>query len=442
MKNIGIQRQTRHKAIEKLRKFILECENNPDELWDIPLTNGAQTEGYRASAYTRKVYERVGLTTFSSKLHADIPSVLLSLEEMMIEHKVLLSGYSGAELDGRRKLKQWWMGLSTEDKKNLTCSGDNIQFGKYVNFRSLGRHKLVREFCENCNEELRELGVFNSIPNVYVQIRLQTIEKLSEFILGCKNNPDRLWDIPLTNGAQTEGYGASAFTQKVYERVGLTTYTQTRIAHVDIQNALLPLEEMMIEHKVLLSGYSGAELDGRRKFKQWWMGLSTEDKKNLTCFGDSIQFKKHVSFHQLARYKIVREFCENCNEELRELGVLNSDYVPVKDRLTPLNSDYKNVVSLNRLKWKFLSELTLESEDDLIKISDDNEPYVQLRHLFGAQKSTVLSETGQSNYEQAFTHLSNYLRLEYIPENTELKDILNEYLLLKFKKTISLINWN
>tara|TARA_R110002126_G_scaffold88837_1_gene212684 strand:- start:29083 stop:31437 length:2355 start_codon:yes stop_codon:yes gene_type:complete len=275
---------------------------------------------------------------------------------------------------------------------------------------------------------------------VQLQTRLDAIEKLIDFTMNCRKNPDRLWDIPLTNGAQTDGYLASAFTKKVYECAGLTTYTQSREAHADIQKTLLSLEELMIEHQVLLPGYSGAELDGRRKFKRWWMGLSLEDKQNLKCFGDSIQFRKHVSFYNLKRYEIVREFCEGCNDEMRVLGFLDRDYIETKDRSALRDKNYLKVGKQNRTRWKFLTEKTLENVHDLITIDEMSEPYVQLKHLFGAEMSTVSSHSGKNNYEVAFNHLADYLRLENIPENTELKDILNEYLLLKFKKNYLIDN--
>jgi integrase len=278
------------------------------------------------------------------------------------------------------------------------------------------------------NTDVRVQTRFETIETI------ETIEKLNKFIMDCKNNPDKLWGIPISNGAQTQGYECSVFTKKIYEFAGVAKYSTTRAAHVDIQKTLLNLEKMMIKHQVLLPGYSAGELDGRRMFKLWWMELSLADKSNLKVFGNSIQFSKHVSFYSSKRYTIVKEFCESCNEEMRVLGFLSRDYVKIKDRIAPNDKIYHKVISQNGIRWDFLIDKILESVTDLISIDEDTEPYVQLKQLFGAQMSTIPSLSGKQNYKLAFNHLVDYLRLENIPENRKLKDILNEYLLLKFKK--------
>jgi len=173
-----------------------------------------------------------------------------------------------------------------------------------------------------------------------------------------------------------------------------------------------------------------------KKLTEWWESLTTDDKRNLSCFGNTIQFSKYIPGFGSARrrYPSVKEYCSACDEEMKKLGFLKRDYVKTKYRSDLRDKNFIKEGELNRARWKFLTRLDLESVDRLLTITGETEPYVQLRHLFGAQMSTVASQSGRGNYEVAFKHLTDYLRIGNIPENTELKYILNEYLLVKFKK--------
>jgi hypothetical protein len=155
------------------------------------------------------------------------------------------------------------------------------------------------------------------------------------------------------------------------------------------------------------------ETEKLKNLTEWWESLTIEDKRNLSCFGNTIQFRKVIPGfgNARSRYQSIKEYCSTCDEEMKKLGFLERDYVKTKDRSALRDKNFIKGRKLNRARLKFLTELTLESVEDLIPITDETEPYVQLKHLFGSQMSTVYSPSGRENYKVAFNHLSDYLQI-------------------------------
>lgn len=173
-----------------------------------------------------------------------------------------------------------------------------------------------------------------------------------------------------------------------------------------------------------------------KRLTDYWSKLTIDDKKKVECFGNSIRFKKILPEigNARSRFDSIKRFCASCDDELKQLGVLDNQYVLTKDREALRDKNFIRGRKKNTERWEFLSNLMLECADDLISIEHNTEPYIQLKHLFSAQMSTVPTGSGKRNYQNAFKHFSNYFEIENIPFDAKLKDILNEYLLLKFRR--------
>ena len=260
-------------------------------------------------------------------------------------------------------------------------------------------------------------------------------DNLKVFVEALKANPSKAWQVQIGNKVKKNEYFATASYKFLSDHLGIATNTlQGNTSARDLYTPLMSeLNQVLIEQGVLIKGEIASALELRRNAINWWHSLSKEDKSKLDTFGNSIRFKKYLNNWRGGKnYKIVTELGEAFNKELITVGVLKDDYVPVKGRSELLDKSFIEGQKQSKQRWEYLRKLQLETVDDLLDPKSSDEEYLQLKQLVAVTQNKVASDSGRSNFRDAFVHLSSFLCSQSIEPSAPLVDILNEYLLVRF----------
>jgi hypothetical protein len=276
----------------------------------------------------------------------------------------------------------------------------------------------------------------------------ETIERLKQYVNSTieriENDERFCYSIPLSNRKNSSTYQAQVSLSYHAEKAKVS-YNVLTMKYIHL---IEPLNEALIECGIILPNVNVFMLARRSKALFWWFGLTKEEKIKLDTFGNCLQIHKYVagwntgSSKSQKEIEVQQKLEDKFNKELVELGVLKTDYVKVKDRAALRDKNFhKNLVKSSEY-WEYLSELPLEKEAHLLVPSEESVSFIQVRQLFAAQTRSISSVSGKSNYRDAFMHFSQFLIAENIPDNTLLKDILNEFFLTRFKQDYLLPKMN
>ena len=260
---------------------------------------------------------------------------------------------------------------------------------------------------------------------------------VEDYVRSITENPSKAWDVPIGNKVIKDDYYATASYSQLSKQLGVSTQVlQGLTAAADLYNPLMKkLNDVLKNEGVLLKHQIASALELRRNAVNWWRSLSLDDKKKLMTFGNSIRFNKYIqNWRGGQNYEILTELGEQINQEMVNLGILNSDYVKVKDRDALRDKSFLPDQQESKKRWEELGQLTLESVDDLVIPSDDTEPFVQLKQLAAALQQTVSSQSAKDNFRDGFNHFCNFLKKNRINENELLQNILDEFSLKRFKE--------
>lgn len=276
----------------------------------------------------------------------------------------------------------------------------------------------------------------------------ETIERLKKYVNSTieriKNDERFCYSIPLSNRKNSPTYQAQVSLSYHAEQAKVSYNVLT----VHYTHLIEPLNEALIECGIILPNVNVFMLAKRSKALFWWLGLTKEEKVKLDTFGNCLQIHKYVTSWRTGSQKsqkeidVQQELEDKFNKELAELGVLKTDYVKVKDRAALRDKNYHKDLIKSAESWKYLSELPLEKEAHLLVPSEESVSFIQVQQLFAAQTRSISSVSGKGNYRDAFMHLSQFLVAENIPDNSLLKDILNEFILTRFKQDYLLPKMN
>lgn len=264
-------------------------------------------------------------------------------------------------------------------------------------------------------------------------VQYNIVEKFVQEII---DNPSKAWDVPIGNKVIRDEFYATASNVQLSKQLGVSEQVLLgATAAGDLYKSLMKkLNDVLKSEGILLEHQSGAVLEMRRKALNWWRSLSIEDKKNLDTFGNSVRFIKYIqNWKSYGHYKLISEVCQQFNNELIELGILKSDYVKVKDRDALLDKSFIPNQQASKKRWDDLGLLPLESVNDLIEPTSETEPFVQLKQLATALQQTVSTRSAKNNFRDGFNHLCKFLKMNNVEETESLKNILNEFLLKRFK---------
>lgn len=261
-------------------------------------------------------------------------------------------------------------------------------------------------------------------------------QKLKKYVDDIKGNPHKSWEVAIGNMVNKGDYYATASYSELSKMLGISTGAlQGRTsASEEYISIMKDLNDILKHEGVLLKKETSSALELRRVSLLWWRGLSLEDKKNLSMFGNSIRFKKYIpNWRGGKNYEIISKLATEFNNELVELGILKSDYLPVKDRDVLFDKTFiaRQAESANR--WEELASKPIRSYDEFVAPDSSEEPFVQLKQLAAIVQKGYSNKSSKNNIREAYNHLCKFLEQNSVETTLALQDILSEFILTRFK---------
>ncbi len=175
-----------------------------------------------------------------------------------------------------------------------------------------------------------------------------------------------------------------------------------------------PIFDAMRAEGIIVPGHSSNACDWRRRLLAWYEGMPMEERLAIPVFGNSIKDRGFLSeIPELSgfngartRYELVRMTFEEILDDLRKLGVLDSSYQTVEQRVAS-KTESKPTESL-RDAFSALRSVRIHRLSDLAS-PEAERPFQHLLHLFSASSMKSSSSSGQNNFIEAFKYYRAYL---------------------------------
>lgn len=199
-----------------------------------------------------------------------------------------------------------------------------------------------------------------------------------------------------------------------------------------------PIFAAMRAEGIIVPGHSSNACDWRRRLLAWYEGMPMEEKLAIPVFGNSIKDRGFLSeIPELSgfngartRYELVRMTFEEILDDLRKLGVLDSRYQTVEQRIAS-KTESKPTESL-RDAFSALRSVRIHRLSDLAS-PDPERPFQHLLHLFSASSMKSSSASGQSNFIEAFKNFRAYLKDANYTGLEDIRELVTPYSLPKFR---------
>lgn len=195
--------------------------------------------------------------------------------------------------------------------------------------------------------------------------------------------------------------------------------------------------EMLIEGAIILDE-SAPACNWRLKLLRWYHSLTQEEKLVLPIFGNKLSLRRGLKMvpsltniqHGLTQHEGVRLAYDAIHEDLTRLGVISREYKTVKERF-----DLKepSVFQENALvDFRRLRVLPLNSKKDL-EGSTPESPFRNLKHAFAFGSMKAISDSGISNYLEAFKWAGKFFLIRGFQGTEPLDVLLEPYFLSRFR---------
>ncbi|EOD9097784.1 site-specific integrase [Pseudomonas aeruginosa] len=199
-----------------------------------------------------------------------------------------------------------------------------------------------------------------------------------------------------------------------------------------------PIFDAMRAEGIVVPGHSSNACDWRRRLLAWYEGMTMEEKLAIPVFGNSIKDRGFLSeIPELSgfngartRYELVRMTFEEILDDLRKLGVLDSSYQTVEQRVAS-KTESKPTESL-RDAFNALRSVRIHRLSDLVS-PEPERPFQHLLHLFSASSMKSSSASGQSNFIEAFKNFRAYLKDANYTGLEDIRELVTPYSLPKFR---------
>jgi len=199
-----------------------------------------------------------------------------------------------------------------------------------------------------------------------------------------------------------------------------------------------PIFDAMRAEGIIVPGHSSNACDWRRRLLAWYEGMPMEEKLAIPVFGNSIKDRGFLSeIPELSgfngartRYELVRMTFEEILDDLRKLGVLDSSYQTVEQRIAS-KTESKPTESL-RDAFSALRSVRIHRLSDLAS-PEPERPFQHLLHLFSASSMKSSSASGQSNFIEAFKNFRAYLKDANYTGLEDIRELVTPYSLPKFR---------
>lgn len=198
--------------------------------------------------------------------------------------------------------------------------------------------------------------------------------------------------------------------------------------------------DMLIDG-VIHQGETAAGCNWRLKLFGWYKSLSHEEKLRLPVFGNKLSLRRGInlipgleSINQgLSRYQSVRLAYEEINQDLHSLGILSNDYMTVQERLEAKEEFVPKERALT--EFKRLRMLDFVTVNDLEGPTEDK-PFNDMKHAFAIASLKTASDSGESNYLEAFKGVSRFLIERGLTGVERLSETLDAFILPRFRSRL------
>ena len=265
--------------------------------------------------------------------------------------------------------------------------------------------------------------------------RIKNVEStVIKWVATVSDDIDAMWEIPISKANTNLGFNVAVeYLQKVLDISQNSAQKYRELAS--------PLIQQMLEQKILVhpEGSSGARaVENRRKLLNWYRKLNSKEKSQLPIFGNKISLGKIPTDQRPIEqgelgFDVVKKAWESIHQDLENLGLLDTNYKSVSQRIADRNSNPKPIQQTQKDKLNRLANLKLNDLLDFIEPSEA-EPFIQIEQLFASMTNSLASESGKDNYRNACSLFIKFL--SGLHGNTPLKILENfdEHLLSKYRK--------
>ncbi|MCS5515309.1 hypothetical protein NWF32_07730 [Pseudomonas qingdaonensis] len=199
-----------------------------------------------------------------------------------------------------------------------------------------------------------------------------------------------------------------------------------------------PIFDAMRSEGIIVPGHSSNACDWRRRLLAWYEGMPMEEKLAIPVFGNSIKDRGFLSeIPELSgfngartRYELVRMTFEEIVDDLRKLGVLDSSYQTVEQRVAS-KTESKPTKSLRDV-FSALRSVHIHRLSDLASPEAEH-PFQHLLHLFSASSMKSSSTSGQNNFIEAFKYFRAYLMEANYTGQEDIRELVTPYSLPKLR---------
>lgn len=255
--------------------------------------------------------------------------------------------------------------------------------------------------------------------------------RIIDWLKGLEENPLRYYGVELSDNDSG--------------RYSPLMLSASYVASKDLDPSLKIFE--LAEQKLILDmmingfihqGETAAGCNWRLKLFGWYKSLSHEEKLRLPVFGNKLSLRRGInlipgleSINQgLSRYQSVRLAYEEINQDLHSLGVLSSDYKTVQERLESKEEFVPKERALT--EFKRLRMLDFVTVNDLEGPTEDK-PFNDMKHAFAIASLKTASDSGESNYLEAFKWVTRFLTKRGFAGVERVRDTLDAFILPRYR---------
>ncbi|MEZ8825187.1 tyrosine-type recombinase/integrase [Vibrio amylolyticus] len=347
----------------------------------------------------------------------------------------------------KKLLIDWWGSLTYEQKKAVPTVNNTIDLRFLFKKAPIGYPRLrfyLKEYINEIDTELKLLGVLFRVDDEVITTSMR------DFISECKANPDLLWDIKLSMKGIKSSKSTAEELDSYFEQFGFVSSPYLakklsckvdRINKPPLLELRKQLNQLLLKHGVCLpysdvknsSDAVGADLNYRRIFLKWKNSLTDEEKMALPMIGKVINQEAFNNLiHTESNAKRLPLFKCEFNKFSSEIIALKGiDYKTKKER-----DEIRKENALNKEEGK-LSRFIKLRDKKLVSFECFNSEggyYEDVRHAFSVASLKATSDSGISNYYQAYNYYCEFLISKEVPPDSSIEECFDAWSLRGVKE--------
>ena len=434
-------KQQKNLTDEKVSRWVNYFLGKPELFLSVPLSNDKHSP-WKVNIHTSFLANEAGITINEANSRR---ALTLPILEKMSESKIVTKEASSKENTYRQKILCWYSKLGPEEKKDLprTVSNKNN-----ICFKSLGeeqkswgslalQYEWIGKTVDEIHEALHKIGIIDADFKTFEGRKKQVIDAetiISQWVSKMLNDENALWDLPVSLAENSlEVYVSANYIQSV---LGMSYSIACKY-----RSLTAPLVKAMVKNKILVDSKNPEDLAGldiRRQLLRWYRYLSKDEKLALPIFGNIVSLNKMPAEKRPIRasaikYNSVKSAWALIHEDLEKLGVINTNYKSVAERVKASKAAEKNKGETLYERFGRLEKAGVEKITDFLNPSPQ-EPYIQVEQLFALQRKTIASKSGKNNYVTSCNYFIKFLKEFYGTSALIILSTFDEHILSRFRK--------